>query len=195
VRSGVDPPPGRYASLPFRLPVVHTAPASRLEGGLSMARPTPGTTHAPTRSRRIFVLVAGVVAVAAVAAAAAVIWWSGRSGEPPAEGAPAPTPSVTLGPARATEIAQQMTSGDEAQVRQALVLPTASQLDPQLIPGLAGMRLEMDTDSYTPTGANTATVEARVIDAAGATSTWSIDLLLTEDAAWQVLATVPQGDS
>ncbi len=160
-----------------------------------MARPTPGTTHASTRSRRIVVLVAGAVAVAvAVAVAAvAVIWWSGRSGEPPAEAAPTPTPSVTLSPARATEIAQQMTSGDEAQVRQALVLPTASQLDPQLIPGLAGMRLEMDTASYTPTGADTATVEARLIDAAGATSTWRIDLLLTEDAGWQVLATVPQG--
>lgn len=84
-----------------------------------------------------------------------------------------------------------MTSGDEAQLRQAFVLPDGQPLDPALAPGLAGLTVTIDPATYQPTGADTATAEAVVTDAAGATSTWDLELMLT-DTGWQIIDTVAQ---
>ena len=51
--------------------------------------------------------------------------------------------------------------------------------------------IELDPDSYAPTGPETATVDGRVTEAAGTTTDWTFHLLLTPDAGWQVADTVP----
>jgi hypothetical protein len=135
--------------------------------------------------------VAAAVVLAAIVAGAIVLWLRHDSGTSDANAANA-TPSVPLTPARAQEIAAEMTSGDEAQLRQAVALPPSGALDPALLPGLAGVELDIDPDSYTPTGQSTATVQADVADAAGARSRWVLELLLNDAGTWQVLDTVAQ---
>jgi len=155
-----------------------------------MRKPQAGgaITVASRRKRRA---IAALAAVALVIAVGALWWWfavrdSGHQSAPPSA-----TPTVTLSPERARQIAEQMTSGEEAQLRKALVLPVDQPLDPGLLPGLSGVMIELDPDSYAPTGPETATVDGRVTEAAGTTTDWTFHLLLTPDAGWQVADTVP----
>lgn len=143
-----------------------------------------------TRRRRLLVLIALAVAVAI----AGVVWFlvSGGGGEDPAT-TPMATPSVALTSERAQQIGEQMMSGDEAQLHQAMLLPDGQALDPGLLPGMAALDVQVDAGSYTPTGADSATVEAAVTDPSGATTTWTLDLVLA-DGTWQVLDTVAKDE-
>ena len=157
-----------------------------------MARPAPEASRSATRGHRRVIVLLGVLGATAVIAGG-WIWWASRSDESPGTTEPLATPSVTLSPARADQIDQQMTSGDEAQLRQAVALPSSAPLDPTLLPGLAGLDLDIDVSSYTPTGVDTATVEAAVTDGGGVATTWTLNLVLIDGVGWQVLDTVPDG--
>lgn len=141
---------------------------------------------APGRRRRLAWIVSFIVVATAVVGIAA--WWFVLREDTAEAGA---QPVVGFTDERAQELSGLMTSGDEAQLRQALVLPPDQPLDPTLAASLGGLTLNIDTASYRPTSAKTASVEASATDAAGATTRWALELLLT-DVGWQVLHTVPQ---
>jgi hypothetical protein len=156
-----------------------------------MSRRAPATAPSGAlRPRRLVLLVAVAILVAAVAGG--LLWWFIARDWQATSDQDAEQPSVTLSAARAEEIAAQMTSGEEVQVRLAVVLPVGQPLDPELVPGLAGLQLDIEPDTYTPTGADTATATATATDGAGAVTTWTLNLLLTDDVGWQVLDTVPE---
>ena len=155
-----------------------------------MGQPWPGSPPPAARRRRLVGLLVCAIAGIAVLAALGWSWWSDRSKDGPTAATASATPSVTLSQARATELSEQISSGEEAEVRKALLLPTGAPLDPELVPGLAGLELDIETATYAATGVDSATVDARVTDASGASNTWVLDLVLV-DGGWQVVGTRP----
>lgn len=130
-----------------------------------------------------------LVAVAIVLAAGAVTWWL-LSGDDADTGVAQAHP---LTRARAAELAELATSGDEQQLREAFVLPTEQPLDPELAAGLAGVDLAIDMSSYEAIAEDTAIVEATTTDADGTSTAWTLALLRT-DAGWQIVHTMPRDE-
>lgn len=153
-----------------------------------MARRGGSTPAARRLSLRALVLAPAAVLVLA---AGVLTWWLLTRVDTPDSVAQPDTP---LTAARAQQLAELMTSGDEGLLRRALVLPPEQPLEPSLARGLAGMQLDIDSETYEPTSEETATVEATTTDPAGSRTDWTLGLLLT-DAGWQVVHTVPREDS
>lgn len=142
----------------------------------------------PKRTRRVRTMLLVAVAVAVLAAGG--LTWRLLSGD---DAEAAPEQGHPLTEARAAELAELATSGDEQQLREAFVLPAEQPLDPGLAAGLAGVDLVIDMSSYAATAEDTARVEATITDAEGTSTDWSLALLLT-DAGWQIVHTVPRDE-
>jgi len=146
-----------------------------------------GVGSAPAWARRNLSTIVAVAVAITVLAACGLTWWllaHNETSEPVAQ------PEQPLTEPRAQEIAEQLTSRDEAQIRKAFVVPPEQALDLGLAESLAGIELEIDATTYEPTSSETATVEAEVTDASGTTTDWTLALMLT-DAGWMVLHTMP----
>jgi hypothetical protein len=125
-------------------------------------------------------------ALGAVLAALALAACTSSGDHPLASGAssrsasrPVVTHPVPLLPARARDVERQARSGSYEQVRLAFALPPAAKLDPAFIPGLAKLReFNVDDAHFVQVDDSTATVPVSVVDAAGAPSTWTADLVL-----------------
>jgi hypothetical protein len=144
--------------------------------------------------RRARWIVAAVVLVVVTAVVAAVVAWSRRDdGEPQADhsaGVPAAVPSASpLSSPRAAELSAQLTGGDEADLRKALVLPSGQALDPRLAGQLKSLgSIDFDLTTFTYLDGQSAEVEGTVARPlpAGSSARWIFTLLYV-DAQWRLV--------
>ena len=103
----------------------------------------------------------------------------------PVEVSVAPEPKAPpLAAARAEQLRSSLASGDEARLRDALVLPQGQPLDPGLATGLAELQLRLDVASFRATGPDSAEVFATT----AGDRRWTV-VLLHAGGEWRIAAT------
>jgi hypothetical protein len=128
------------------------------------------------------------IAVVVLVAASTTFFLLRRPADPPVAAAvdAAPQRQLLTQP-QAEKLAQQLTSGDVAQVRLATTVSPEQELDAAAISGLASLSpLTFDLESFRETSETTADVTAR----SGAPQRWVVHLLLTDDS-WKISTTEP----
>jgi hypothetical protein len=138
------------------------------------------------------VIVPVVVVVVAVVAVAVFVLVN-RDDTRAAAGSPSTSHSPErLTSAEASQLADDVTSGDEKRVRAAVALSPEQPLDPAAVSGLATLEaMTFDVGTFRDLGDGTAEVTARVVMPGGAQPTmWTVRLVAV-DQEWLISSTEP----
>ncbi|HZM81782.1 MAG TPA: hypothetical protein VFC19_39175 [Candidatus Limnocylindrales bacterium] len=92
--------------------------------------------------------------------------------------------------ARAEQLGADISSGDTTRVRQALAVPEGAKLDPAAPGALAKLKIQLDTASFRPIDAQTATVSGTVSEADGPSQPARFTLVLA-DGQWRLVSAGP----